>query len=88
MNSAGEILEDNLVSFVAGLDLDFAKLHEIAPRFLALFTEAVLSMLVLEYAIRKKGLLDDQELSDALLDAQTALERIRTKRGVIAAGRA
>jgi hypothetical protein len=74
-------LENQLALFIAGLDADLDALREVAPRFVSLFTETTLSVLTLEYALRRKGVLDDDELTQAIVDAQDALQRIRRRRG-------
>ena len=82
MKTPTEILEEQLAFFAAELEPDLDRLRDLAPRFVSLFTETVLNTLVLEHALRKKGLLAGDELIDATLEAQKAMKRVRA-RGVM-----
>jgi hypothetical protein len=82
------ILERNLADLIATLEPDLARLHQLAPRFTALFTETALGVLTLEHALRKKGLLEAEELATAVVEAQAALARVRRRFGVLPSGRA
>src|SRR5439155_16695856 len=88
MRTHTEILEEQLASFTAELAPDLDRLHHLVPRFASLFTETALSTLVLEHALRKKGLLAGDELTDAMLEAQVAMKRIRSRGAMIPVGRA
>ena len=86
--SALEVLEDNLASFVSGLDNDLATMKRIAPTFSALFAETALSVLVLEYALCKKGVLGGDDVGEALAEAREAVKRISARAELSRAGRA
>lgn len=88
MKSVQDTLEDNLASFVAALEPDLGKMRRVAPGFVACFAEAALVAIVLEYALRKKGLLADDEITEALAEAQDALKRVQGRGGLIRAGSA
>ena len=88
MKTADQTLEDNLTAFMSSLDPDLGTMRRLAGSFVALFTETALALFVLEYALRKKGLLEEDELTSALYDAQDALQRIRSRGGITRAGNA
>ena len=88
MRTPAEILEDQLATFTAELAPDLDRLRDLVPRFISLFTETALSTLVLEHALRKKGLLAGEELTDAMLEAQEAMKRIRARGVMNPVGRA
>ena len=88
MKTALEILEDNLTTFVAGLDHDLATMKRIAPTFSALFAETALSVLVLEYALYKKGVLAGDDVGEALAEAREVVRRVRVRADLGPAGRA
>jgi hypothetical protein len=88
MKTATETLEEQLAVFTAELAPDLDRLRHVVPRFVSLFTETVLSTIVLEHALRKKGLLGGDELTDALVEAQQAMKRIRARGMTNPAGRA
>jgi hypothetical protein len=87
MATPDDLLDETLASFVAMLEPDLARMRRFAPRFVSVFTEAVLTSVVLEHALRKKGLLSRDEIVEALEEAQEALGRVRA-RGAVAAGSA
>lgn len=87
MPTPDDLLDDTLASFVATLEPDLARMRRFAPRFIAVFTEAVLTSVVLEHALRKKGLLSRDDIVEALTEAQEALGRVRA-RPLVAAGSA
>ena len=68
MKTPTEMLEEELAFFAAELEPDLDRLRDLAPRFVSLFTEAVLNTLVLQHALRKKGLLTGDDLIDATRD--------------------
>ena len=82
MKTPTEILEEQLAFFAAELEPDLDRLRDLAPRFVSLFTETVLNTLVLEHALRKKGLLAGNDFTDATREAQEAMKRVRA-RGVM-----
>ena len=86
MRTPSEILEEQLSFFTAELAPDLDRLRDIAPRFVSLFTETALSAIVLEHALRKKGLLDGDDLTDAMLEAQEAMKRLRARGAMSEAG--
>jgi hypothetical protein len=88
MSDPDQVLEENLAIFISELEPELERLRELAPRFVALFTETTLSVLTLEHALRKKGVLAADEMTQAVIDAQDALQRIRARRRVAAAGTA
>ncbi len=83
-----QVLEDNLMALMAELGPDLDRVRRIAPRFVTLFTETALSVVVLEHALRKKGVVHPDELTDALEEAQEAMQRIRRRGGMPFVGRA
>ncbi len=76
MRTADERLEDNLRDFMSSLDPELGTLRHMAGGFVTLFTETALGLFVLEHALRRKGVLDDDDLAQALREAQAALHRI------------
>ena len=88
MRTPTEILEEQLTFFTAELAPDLDRLRDLVPRFVSLFTETALSTLVLEHALRKKGLLAGDELTEAMVEAQKAMKRIQARGTVSPAGRA
>lgn len=88
MTDSHRILERNLTDLISTLEPDLARLHELAPCFTALFTETALGVMTLEHALRKKGLLEAEELATAVVEAQEALVRVRRRSGVLPTGRA
>ena len=87
MKTAEEILEGNLAGFIAALDPQLDAMREVAPGVVSLIAETALGLFVIEYALRKKGLLGSDEMADALIEAQEAVGQLRA-RGVVSAGRA
>jgi hypothetical protein len=83
-----EVLEDNLTALIAELGPDLDRVRSFAPRFVSLFTETALSVVVLEHALRKKGIVEPDEMTAALEEAQDAMKRIRGRASVGPAGRA
>jgi hypothetical protein len=95
MKSAADVLEDDLTSFMSSLDPELnrmsdlsGELRDMVAGMLGLFTQTALSIFVLEYAIREKGLVTSEEMRSALLAAQDVLQRIRARGGVLPAGNA
>ena len=86
MKTPTEMLEEELAFFAAELEPDLDRLRDLAPRFVSLFTETVLNTLVLQHALRKKGLLTGDDLIDATRDAQEAMKRIRARGMMSSAG--
>ena len=85
MKTAAQALEDNLVGFMSTLD---PHVRELPPRVMSVLTETVLGVFVLEYALRKKGLLHAEDVREALEDAQVVVERIQRHRGLTPVGSA
>jgi hypothetical protein len=88
MKTAAQALEDNLTCFMSALDPHLTDPEHVPSSILNLFTETALSLFVLEYALRKKGLLEWEEVSQALRDAEETVKRIQAHRGVMPVGRA
>src|SRR5213076_1332244 len=86
MKTPTEMLEEELAFFAAELEPDLDRLRDLAPRFVSLFTETVLNTLVLQHALRKKGLLTGDDLIDATRDAQEAMKRVRARGMMSSAG--
>jgi hypothetical protein len=88
MTNTTELLEQSLSSFMSSLAPDLATLRELAPRFASLFTETALSVLVLEYILRAKGVIDDAEMESAINVAKEAVRRCGRRGGIVPAGSA
>ena len=74
---AEELLEGNLESFLSHLETDIDHLREMAPGFAVAFTELALTVLVLEYVLRDRGLVQGKDLKDALRTALAIVEKRR-----------
>ena len=64
--SSAEVLERNMAELMHGLQPEFAEIHAFAPSFVGLMTETAVTVLVLEYVLRDKGLIAPGEIQDAL----------------------
>jgi hypothetical protein len=88
MKTAEEMLEANLSGFIAALNPHMDRIREVAPGVVGLLAETALGLFALDYALRKKGLLDSEEMTDALTEAQEAVRRLRARGDVFSAGSA
>jgi len=71
------LLEENLESFLSHLETDIDRLREIAPGFAVAFTDLALTVLVLEYVLRERGVVQGGDLKDALRTAFAIFEKRR-----------
>ncbi|TMA46789.1 MAG: hypothetical protein E6J83_05775 [Deltaproteobacteria bacterium] len=83
-----ESLEEHLRVFMAQLGPDLDRLRRFAPRFVSLFTETALAVIVLEHVLRKKGMIAEHDLSDGLGEALEVIKRLRARAVLSPAGRA
>jgi hypothetical protein len=61
-----DVLQANVSALMSALQTDLAQLQLVAPAFSSLMTETALSVLVIEYVLREKGLIEGPDMRDAL----------------------
>ncbi|HEV7735463.1 MAG TPA: hypothetical protein VGR62_25035 [Candidatus Binatia bacterium] len=68
-----QVLEEGIAVLMARLEPDLQRLNSFAPGFTGLVTETSLTVLVLEYILRDKGLIEPGEMEQALRLARTTV---------------
>ena len=74
---AETLLEENLESFLSHLETDIGRLREMAPGFAVAFTDLALTVLVIEYVLRERGVVQGGDIKDALRTALAIVEKRR-----------
>jgi hypothetical protein len=66
-----DVLRANVDALMTALDTDLAQLRLVAPAFSGLMTETAISLLVIEYVLREKGVIEGPDMQEALQLART-----------------
>ena len=73
--TANDRLEAGLTALLESLDTDLECLRETSPGVATVLVQTSVSVLVLEYLLHKKHILEREEMLEAVAEAQQAIRR-------------
>lgn len=79
MNTSTEFLEKSLGALLEALDPDLDRLQRLSPALAKVLVETSVSVLVLEHVLRKKGLVDRDEVAVAVAEAQHLVRQLASR---------
>ena len=76
MDAAADLFHSGLAALVESLDVDLRRLQQTSPGMASVLVQTTVTVLALEYLLRKKHLLERDEMLTAIAEAQQAIRHL------------